>query len=130
MARRVRELYDGPGEGGQCPGPEACTTFLGAAQDSPDPEENRRNRDAACESVGKGCARLYEAGAWEREVVDRVEAIARERDSSRQPVDLTQITPLEWELLQAWDDCLAAYEREHRRHIAEVAAFVGAMARR
>jgi hypothetical protein len=102
-----------------CPGPEGCEHFLGAAQDSPDEEENERNRDAACEAMGTRCSRRNAVDPAVAGMVERVERLVLEREAGLSP-DESELGQVEREGLIAWSAAEAQLRREHDRQLREL----------
>lgn len=97
-----------------CPGPEACEHFLGAAQDSPDEEENALNRETACEAMGTRCSRRNRVDPAVAAMAERVERIVAER---RAGLSLDEDSLSEWEAegLIAWYSAEDQFKRSHDR---------------
>jgi hypothetical protein len=77
----------------------------------------REEKLHACTTCPLLPTKITRASRNDEALVDRVERIARERDSGR-PLRLDLISELEWELLLVRDDCVDAYQRAHEARIA------------
>lgn len=95
----------------RCPGEADCQRFQSAAG------ATREEKLHACTACPLLPTKITRAGEHDEAIVDRVERLARERDSGR-PLRLDAISELEWELLLVRDECEAAYSRAHEARIA------------
>ena len=102
-----------------CPGPDSCEHVLHAAQDSPDEEENERNRDAACEAMGTRCSRRNRIDPALVAMVARVERLVRERQAGLAP-DEEEIGEVEREGLVMWYATSDQYQRQQDREVREL----------
>jgi hypothetical protein len=115
----VAQLFECEPPEEMCPGPEECSHFLGAAADSPDEEENERNRDAACEAMGTRCSRRNRIDPSIVGMVSRVERLVHERQARLQP-DEAELGPVEREGLVAWYAAEGQLQREQDRQVREL----------
>jgi hypothetical protein len=95
-----------------CPGEADCQRFQAAAGATPEEKQQ------ACITCPLLPTKLTRTSANDEAILDRVDRLARERDSSMRPVPLDRITELEWELLLVRDECEDAYKRAHEARVA------------
>jgi hypothetical protein len=115
VVARVAKLYE-TGEGdGACPGEDKCQVFQSSAADQP-PEA----RCPSCPKRADGRRSTVDGPreeSWDEEqLLDRVDRLARERDSGRPAHELA--SPLEWELLMLRDDAIDSFKRAHEIRMA------------
>lgn len=101
-----------------CPGPEGCEHFLRAAQNSPDPEDNERNRDAACEQMGTRCSRRNWVDSALAGMVARVERRVLERAAGLEPDE--ELGQAEREGLIAWYGAMEQHRRSQDKQVREL----------
>ncbi len=102
----------------RCPGEGKCLRLTRAAGSTPEEKAHACMTCPDCE----GRAPLAEdeaAESQEDEIVDRVERIVRERDGGR-PVCLSELSPVEWELVLVWDQSEREYEQAHQRRVEQM----------
>jgi len=113
IAARLARLYEP--NSAACPGEENCDTWRSSAPDAP----------VRCPS----CPRLSGDGEKEssndQQLLDRVECLRRQRDSGRQIIPL--VKPLEWELLQIYDEQHDEYKRAHEMRVAHMFEMLNAL---
>ena len=95
----------------RCPGEADCTRFQSAAGTT------REERLHACTSCPLLPTKITRASEDDEAIVDRIERLARERDSGK-PLRLDVVSELEWELLLVRDECVAGYRLAHEARIA------------
>lgn len=79
--------------------------------------EEKLHACRACPLVDTKPVQIGDSRNETEAVVDRVERLARERDSGRK-LSLDSIDALIWELLLVWDVNVAAYKRAHEQRVA------------
>ena len=117
MAGRYEAQEGGePCQGNRRPGEplEACERFQRAAGAT---REEKLHACAGC-PLAQGGLETACAGREAEEMVDRVERLARERDSGRGVFHAC--TPLEWELLLVWDEAVDERRRGHEARLAHM----------
>ena len=95
----------------RCPGEADCTRFQSAAG------ATREEKLHACTSCPLLPTKITRTSENDNAIVDRIERLARERDSGR-PLRFDRMRELEWELLLVHDECKASYARAHEARIA------------
>ena len=110
-----------------CPGPSECSHFKSAAQDSPDEEENEKNRDVACAAMGTRCARRVSVDAGLIGQVERVELLVRELRAGLQ-VDEESLTTWERAGIAWWREIEESFRRDDARVMRELHLIIKARA--
>src|SRR3954467_16000910 len=100
MLARVARLYEAGERETGCPGEDKCETWQSSADDQP-PEfrcpscPKRQSTKSKEQSADDETSNLEPEAFAEKQLLDRVERVARERDSGRRVYEL--LLPLEWE---------------------------------
>lgn len=102
-----------------CPGPDECPQLRSAAQDSPDPAENERNRDAACAEMGRRCARRVAVDPGLIRQVERIESLVRQRRAGFS-LDEEGLSDVEREGIIWWCEVEEAYRRADAKCMREL----------
>jgi hypothetical protein len=102
-----------------CPGEDACELFLSAAQDSPNPLDNQKNRDMVCEQMGTRCSRRTEVDPSLKADVARVAHLVRLQRAGFS-LEADRPSSVEIEGVVLWFEIEAAYERQHRKDMREL----------
>ena len=103
----------------RCPGESACQRFESAAGDT------REEKLHACQMCPLLPTKPSPTTRQADEVVDRIERLARERDSGW--LQIETLKPWEWELLLIWDEAHATLQRSQQ---AEINALLQALLQR
>jgi hypothetical protein len=101
----VAQLYETSAAGSECPGEENCQFFQQSAEPKYCP---------VCPVTHSP-----EEFGVDAIIVDRVERLVSEKSSGRE-IDVSDLDPLEWELVKYWDRVVAAYERAHQVRLAQI----------
>jgi hypothetical protein len=102
-----------------CPGPESCPHFLAAAQDSPDEEENERNRDAACDALGTQCSRRNRVDQGLVGLIAQVEKHVRELRMGLK-VEEGELKPWVREAIAWWGEIEESFKRIDARRMRDL----------
>jgi len=96
----------------RCPGEPSCERFQAAAGDT------REDKLHACISCPLLPTKPSPTTREIEDAVDRIERLARERDSGRRVID--ELSPLEWELLLIWDRSVEEFRRARESQLIEL----------
>ncbi len=108
MGARVALLYEETSEEERCPGEAACARFKRAAGETV--ERRRANACTSCELLPTKPVAMRDADEDDEELLNRVERLARERDSGK-PLDWGALYTVEVELLLMYDEAHVAHRR-------------------
>lgn len=111
MQARVQARHQQSETNDRCPGETDCTRFQSAAG------ATREEKLHACTSCPLLPTKITRESVDDEAIVDRVERLARERDSGK-PLSFETMTELEWELLLVLDQCEANYRLAHEARVA------------
>jgi hypothetical protein len=108
---RVKDRHQQSQPDERCPGEADCMRYQSAAGTT------REEKLHACTSCPLLPTKITRASERDEAIIDRVERLARERDSGK-PLDLRSFSELEWELLLVRDEAEDGYKRAHEARVA------------